>query len=115
MSAGIETELAESQLPDRRHAKRLAHLRERFSEQSVRSIPRACQGWAETMAAYRLLDHPRVGRKEILCGPPHAPLARLQAHEAVLVVQAPTFLHSGTLRPKKGGGTGQERRREEYL
>jgi hypothetical protein len=53
MSEWIDTELAESQLCDRRHVKRLAHLLERLSEQAVSSIPRACHGWAETIAAYR--------------------------------------------------------------
>ena len=113
MSAWIETELAESPLHDRRHAKRLAHLLERFSEQSVNSIPRACHGWAETLAAYRFLANPRVGRKEILAGHQHATLARLQAHEVVLLVQDTTFLNYGTLRPKTGVGTVKERRREE--
>jgi transposase-like protein len=90
MSAWIETELAESPLPDRRHAKRLAQLLERLSEQSVSSIPRACHGWAETRAAYRFLDNPRVGRKEILAGHQHATLERLQAH-AGTTVRPPTL------------------------
>jgi IS4 transposase len=115
MSEWIETELAESQMHDRRHAKRLAHLLERLSEQAVSSIPRACHGWAETMAAYRFLDNARVGLKEILAGHQHATLERLQAQEVVLLVQDTTFLNYGTLRPKKGVGTVKERTREEYL
>ena len=51
MSEWIDTELAESQRHDKRHAKRLAHLLERLSEQAVSSIPRACHGWTETIAA----------------------------------------------------------------
>src|SRR4051812_22672310 len=115
MSQWIETELAESQLHDRRHALRLAHLLERFSEQAVSSIPRACHGWAETMAAYRFLGNPRVGLKEILAGHQHATLRRLQAQEVVLLVQDTTFLNYGMQRPKKGVGTVKEKLREEYL
>lgn len=115
MSQWIDTELAENQMHDRRHAKRLAHLLERLSEQAVSSIPRACHGWAETAAAYRFLDNPRVGLKEILSGHQHATLERLQAQEVVLLVQDTTFLNYGTLRPKKGVGTVKERTREEYL
>jgi len=115
MSQWIETELAESQMHDRRHAQRLAHLLERLSEQAVSSIPRACHGWAETMAAYRFLDNPRVGLKEILAGHQHATLERLQAQEVILLVQDTTFLNYGTLRPKTGVGTVKERLREEYL
>ncbi len=63
MSPWIETELAESQMHDVRHAKRLAHLLERLSEQAARSIPRACHGWAETVAAYRL----RQAREPLTC------------------------------------------------
>lgn len=51
MSEGIEAELAESQLHAKRQVKRLAHLRERLSEQAVSSIARACPGWAEPRAA----------------------------------------------------------------
>jgi hypothetical protein len=115
MSEWIETELAESQMHDRRHTKRLAHLLERLSEQAVSSIPRACHGWAETLAAYRFLDNPRVGLKEILAGHQQATLGRVQAQEVVLLVQDTTFLNYGTLRPKKGMGTVKDRVREEYL
>jgi len=115
MSQWIETELAENQMHDRRHAKRLAHLLERLSEQTVSSIPRACHGWAETIAAYRFLDNARVGLKEILSGHQQATLERLQAQEVVLLVQDTTFLNYGTLRPKTGVGTVKDRTREEYL
>lgn len=115
MSQWIETELAENEMHDLRHAKRLAHLLERLSEQAVSSIPRACHGWAETMAAYRFLDNPRVGLKEILSGHQHATLERLQAQKVVLLVQDTTFLNYGTLCPKTGVGTVKDRTREEYL
>lgn len=115
MSEWIEAELAESQMHDKRHAKRLAHLLKRLSEQAVSSIPRACHGWAETIAAYRFLDNPLVGRTEILSGHQHATRERLQAQAVVLLVQDTTFLNYGTLRPKQGMGTVKDKLREEYL
>ena len=115
MSEGIEAELAESQRHDKRQVKRLAHLLEGLSEQAVSSIPRACQGWAETIAAYRFLENPVVSGNAILSGPQHARQERLQAQEVVLLVQAPTCLNYGTLRPKHGMGIGKDKLREEYL
>ena len=115
MSEWIATELAESQMHDRRHAKRLAHLLERLSEQAASSIPRACHGWAETMAAYRFLDNSSVGFAEILSGHKQATVERLQAQEVILSVQDTTFLNYGTLYPKEGVGTVKDRPREEYL
>jgi hypothetical protein len=93
----------------------LAHLLERLSAQAGSSIPRACHGWAETLAAYRFLDNPRVGLKEILSGHPPATLERLQAQEVVLLGQDTTFLNYGTLGPKKGVGTVKDKLREESL
>jgi len=115
MSEWIKAELAESQMQDLRHVKRLAHLLERFSEQTVSSIPRACYGWAETLAAYRFVDNARVSCQEILSGHQRATQARLQAQEVVLLVQDTTFLNYGTLHPREGVGTVKERLREEYL
>ena len=109
MSQWVETELAESQLHDARHTKRLAQLLERLSEQAVSSIPRACHGWAETVAAYRFLDNPQVGLAEILSGHQQATLERLKAQPVALLVQDTTFLNYGTLHPKPGGdGEGED-------
>ena len=115
MSQWVETELAESQMQDARHTKRLAQLLERLSEQPVSSIPRASHGWAETVAAYRFLDNSDVGLAEILSGHQLATLGRVQAQGVVLLVQDTTFLNYGTLQPKKGVGTVKVKAREEYL
>jgi hypothetical protein len=107
--------MAESQMHDARHAKRLAALLTRLGEQPVSSIPRACQGWAETVAAYRFLDNPSVGFAEILSGHKEATLERIQAQEVALLVQDTSFLKYGTLQPKAGMGTVKERPCNEYL
>ncbi len=105
MDQWIETELAESQVQDERRKKRLAQLLGRLSEQSTSSIPRACHGWAETVAVYRFLGNPKVGLTELLSGHQQATLGRVQAEAVVLLVQDTTFLNYGTLQAKQGMGT----------
>jgi Transposase DNA-binding/Transposase Tn5 dimerisation domain len=115
MSNWVETEVEACRLHDARHAKRLAQLLARLSEKPVQSIPTACHGWAETVAAYRFLDNPAIGEQEILSGHRHATLERMRAQEVVLLVQDTTFLDYGTTQPKKGMGTVKIKVREEYL
>jgi hypothetical protein len=66
MSDWIEAELAECQMHDARHTKRLARLLSRLSARPVSRIPTACHGWAETMAAYRFRNNPDISAQEIL-------------------------------------------------
>ncbi|MGE0682687.1 MAG: transposase DNA-binding-containing protein [Candidatus Binatia bacterium] len=115
MSTGVAGEMAESQMPDARHAKRLAALLTRLGEQPVSRIPRACHGWAEAVAAYRFLDNPAVGVPEILSGHKAATLERIRSQAVALLVQDTSFLNYGTLQPKAGMGTVKERLGEEYL
>ena len=111
----IEEELAECQIHDARHMKRLAQLLARLSARPISSIPTACHGWAETVAAYRFLDNPDIGVPEILSGHTRATLERIRTQEVVLLVQDTTFLNYGTTQPKAGMGTVKIKTREEYL
>jgi hypothetical protein len=115
MSTWVAAEMAESQMHDARHAKRLAKLLSELSERPVSSIPSACHGWAETVAAYRFLDNPSVGCEEILSGHKQATVERIRVQEVALLVQDTSFLNYGTLQPKAGMGTVKERTSEEYL
>jgi hypothetical protein len=115
MSDWIEAELAACQMHDVRHTKRLAQLLGRLSERLVGSIPTACHGWAETVAAYRFLNNPDIGVQEILSGHTHATLERIRTQEVVLLVQDTTFLNYGTIQPKAGMGTIKIKTRAEYL
>jgi hypothetical protein len=115
MSDWIEAELAECQLPDARHTTRLARLVDRLSAQPVSSLPTACHGWAETVAAYRWLANPEVGVPEMLSGHTHATCERIRTQEVVLLVQAPTFRNDGTTQPQAEMGPGKIKTREEYL
>lgn len=115
MRNGVEAEGSACQLHDARHEKRLAQLFARLSEKPVPSIPSACHGWAETVAAYRLLDNPAIGEQEMLSGHQHATLERIRAQAVVWLVQAPTFLHDGTTQQQPGRGTVKVKNREEDL
>jgi hypothetical protein len=115
MSKWVETELGACQLHNARPAKRLAQLLARLRENPVPSIPSACHGWAETVAAYRFLDNPAIGEQEILSGHQHATLERIRVQEVVLLGQETTFLNDGTTRQKPGMGTVKVKSREEYL
>jgi hypothetical protein len=115
MSDWIEAELAECQMHDTRHTKRLGRLLDRLSARPVNSIPTACHGWAETVAAYRFLDNPGIGVQEILSGHTHATLKRIRAQAVVLLVQDTTFLDYGTTHPKAGMGPVKINTREAYL
>jgi hypothetical protein len=115
MSDWVAEEMDESQMHDARQAKRLATLLTQLSEQPGSSIPRACQGWAETVAAYRFFDNPSVGCETILSGHKQATLERIRGQEVALLVQDTSFLNYGTLQPQVGVGTVKEKGRDEYL
>lgn len=78
-------------------------------------MPSAWHGWAETVAAYRFLENPAIGEREILSGHQHATLERIGAQEMVLLVQDTTCLHDGTTQHKQGMGTVRVKIRTEYL
>jgi hypothetical protein len=115
MSDWRETELAEGQMHDVRHTQRLARLLDRRSARPISSIPSACHGWAETVAAYRFLDTPAIGIQDILSGPTHATRERIRAQAVVLLVQEPTCLDDGTTQPKAGMGTVKSTVHAAYL
>jgi hypothetical protein len=97
MSDWVAEEMAESQMHEARHVKRLATLLTQLGEKPVSSIPSACRGWAETVAAYRFLENPTVGFTEILSGHKQATLERICRQEVALLVQDTSFLNYGTL------------------
>jgi hypothetical protein len=51
-----------------------------------RSLPLACQDWANTKAAYRFLDNDRVSEQEILAGHFQATQARCAAVDGPILV-----------------------------
>jgi hypothetical protein len=51
------------------------------------SIPAACGGWAETQAAYRLFDNPKVSAEAVLAPHSKRTVERMGAHPRVLCIQ----------------------------
>ena len=63
-----EAEVAHSNFKDKRLGKRFRSLLQQLTEGIGKSIPFACQDWANTKAAYRFLSNPRVSEEAILSG-----------------------------------------------
>ncbi len=61
-----EAELGSAQLGDQRLTKRLVTRVDTLSAAPTTSIPAACRGWAETKAAYRLLDNDSMDWRDLL-------------------------------------------------
>jgi hypothetical protein len=87
-----QTEFKQLELGDARLNKRARLLMERMAADPMASVPKACQGWGETMAAYRFFDNDKVEWHAIL--EPHwqQTQERMQAHRVVLCVQDTTEL-----------------------
>lgn len=88
----IADEFSGMDLGDERLNKRARKLMERMSAKPTASIPMACNGWAETLAAYRFLANDEVAWEDILA--PHwaQTQQRMSAHAVVLCLQDTTEL-----------------------
>ena len=73
-------ELAGLELGDARRHRRLIKLMEDLAAQPTASIPLASGGWAETKAAYRVLDTLALEWRDLLEGHPLRTGERLQGH-----------------------------------
>ena len=56
------------------------------------SVPQACGGWADTMAAYRFFDNETVDWRAILGARMDCAMTRMAGHEVVLCIQDTTEL-----------------------
>ena len=80
-------------LGDKRRANRVIRLVERLAERPTASIPGACNGWAETQAAYRFLSGEDYDWMDILEPHRQCTQTRMAAHPVVLCVQDTTELN----------------------
>jgi hypothetical protein len=80
-------------LGDKRRDKRAARLLERLAERPTASIPGACNGWAETQAAYRFLGGEEYDWSDILEPHRQCTRVRMAAHPVVLCIQDTTELN----------------------
>ena len=86
MSALAE-ELEAIDLGDARLKRRAQRLLQSLGDKPMPSIPAACGGWAETQAAYRLFDNPKVTAQAVLTAHSARTVERIGAHPRVLCIQ----------------------------
>jgi hypothetical protein len=86
----VTAEMHDVELEDKRLNRRLERVLAALAERPTASIPAACGGWAETLAAYRFFDNEQVTADRIL--QPHYARTRERMAEqpVVLLVQDTT-------------------------
>lgn len=95
----IDNELKTVNLEDKRLNVRFAEILKALGERPHISIPAACGGHAETMAAYRFFGNEKTTFEKILRPHRDATVRRISAQEVVLCVQDTTELD--LTRPKQ--------------
>lgn len=105
MSDWVEEETKSADFGDRRLKRRFNKILEALYEHSCHSIPAACGGWSDTLAAYRFFDHQDVRLEDILASHRQATLERIAACPVVLSIQDTTHLIREKGRGNKGLGT----------
>jgi hypothetical protein len=108
MQPWVEQELRTVRLPDERLNCRYRVLLDRLSSKPTLSIPAACNGWAETQAAYRFFANDRVLPEQLLQPHYDATLERIRQHPVVLIPQDTTEFNLTRPREKVGGPLGDE-------
>jgi hypothetical protein len=83
-------EMKSADLNDRRLNRRLTVLLSALGERPTASIPAACGGFDETMAAYRFFDNAKVTYEGVLAPHYERTLQRIAAQPVVLLVQDTT-------------------------
>lgn len=110
MQAWIAEELEGVDLGDRRLNARYAVLLDRLSQRPSLSIPAACEGWAETEAAYRFFNNPKVGPRKLLAPHRDRTIQRAAQQPVVLVAQDTTEVELTRKQEKVGGPLTDENR-----
>ena len=72
--------------------RRSIRLLEQLADKPTVSIPAACKGWAETLAAYRFFDNDKVTAAAVLAPHMACSLARASEYKVVLCIQDTTEL-----------------------
>jgi len=110
MCDGIATELDGIELGDKRLNLRSKRIIETLAASPQESINSACNGWAETQAAYRFFDNSAVEPRKILQPHIDATKARIKEHPVVLILQDTTELDFTPHAPKDAGCLNKEDR-----
>jgi hypothetical protein len=115
MQAWIEVEAATADFGDARLNRRYQLLLDRLSSKPTLSIPAACQGLAETTAAYRFCDNPRTDAATVLQPHAAATVARVRAEKVVITAQDTTEIELERPEERVGGPLNDESRWGLYL
>ena len=100
MCEGIGAELAGIDLGDKRLNQRSVRVLETLAANPQASVNAACDGWGETLAAYRLFDNAAVEPEKILAPHAQATRQRIQEHPVVLILQDTTEMDFGRHGPR---------------
>lgn len=82
----VDREAARCEFRDVRLGKRFRQLLAQIGSAMGQSIPRVCQDWANTKAAYRFFSNDRVSEADILAGYFQSTLDRVTATEGLVLV-----------------------------
>ncbi len=110
MQAWIEAETKGANFGDQRLNRRYELLLDRLSDKPTLSIPAACQGLAETMAAYRFCDNDKTTAANVLQPHYDATIERVRMHEVVIVAQDTTEVELVRKHERVGGPLNDESR-----
>lgn len=97
-------ELCSTELGDGRRTKRLVRLVSALAANPTRTLPEACEGWAETKGAYRLLENEELSPEMLLSGHRRSTLRRIGEQEVVLLIQDTTGVNFTKHRATQGLG-----------
>jgi hypothetical protein len=86
-------EFGEVKLKDDRLNQRCQKLADTLGQQPMAPINQACEDWADSKAAYRFFDNPKVTPSELLSPHSQHTVERLKGHKVVLAVQDTTFFN----------------------
>ena len=110
MCEGVVNELEGIDLGDERLNKRSKKIIEALAANPEASINASCEGWSDTLAAYRFFDNDTVTPEEILRPHREATLCRMREQPVVLVVQDTTELDYTQHPPKDAQCLNEESR-----
>lgn len=97
-------EMSAVELGDERLNRRVAEVLEQLGDKPTPSIPAACKGWAETLAAYRLFDNDKVTMEKVLAAHEKATVVRMRQHAVVLCIEDTTEIDYSSKKETKGLG-----------
>jgi len=86
-------EFAQIDLKDKRLSRRCQQLADALGEQPTAPINQACEDWADSKAAYRFVDNPKVTPNELLLPHSQHTVERMKGHKVVLAIQDTTFFN----------------------